>query len=283
MSKVNFLWADLRRECSPDGLYWGTPDGLRGRCVRDPSGIQAGIREYSPEFLCFEYDHPAQEQLQVLRETRLAWPSLPVLMITLDHSEALAVWALRMRVWDYIVLPVTRDDLCVRLTMLAQDCNSSSLSKTGTHPDIPHEQTDESCVGRFVRAISFVEENLSEKISLGEVAQLCGLGPFQFSRAFKHDLGTTFREFLIQRRINRALQLFGNPKASVTEVAFAAGFNDLSYFARVFRRFTGVSPSSYRQERENRHLVGHRTQELSENKPAAWPIAKYSYPPARES
>ena len=73
---------------------------------------------------------------------------------------------------------------------------------------------------------------------IGEVAQLCGLGPFQFSRAFKHDLGTTFREFLIQRRINHALQLFGNPKASVTEVAFAAGFNDLSYFARVFRRFT---------------------------------------------
>jgi AraC-like DNA-binding protein len=251
--------------------------------VRNPSEIPVKIREYSPEFLCFEYDHPAPEQLQVLRETRLAWPSLPVLMITLDHSEALAVWALRMRVWDYVVLPVKQDDLCVRLAMLAQDCNSSTFSNSGTRPDIPQTQTSESGDSRFVRAISFVEENLSEKISLREVAQLCGLGPFQFSRAFKHDLGTTFREFLIQRRINRALQLFGNPRASVTEVAFAAGFNDLSYFARVFRRFTGVSPSFYRQERENRDLAGHRAQELSENRPAAWPIAKYSYPPARES
>jgi AraC-like DNA-binding protein len=141
----------------------------------------------------------------------------------------------------------------------------------------------ESNPPRFERAISFVEENLAEKISLREVAQMCGLGRFQFSRAFKQDLGTTFREFLIQRRVSRALQLFGNRKASVTEVAFAAGFNDLSYFARVFRRFVGVSPSLYRREKEIREVGGQPTQESPENHPTVWPIAKYFYPPARES
>jgi AraC-like DNA-binding protein len=283
MSEVNFLWADLRLEHSPESLYFGMPERFHGTCVRSSSEIQSEIRKNSPSFLCFEYDHPVQEQLHILRDARLAWPFLPVLMITVDHSEALAIWALRMRVWDYVVMPVTRDELCVRVALLTQDCDCSDSCQSGGPLGMTYAKHMESAPPRFEKAMSFVEENLTEKISLREVAQLCGLGPFQFSRAFKQDRGTTFREFLIQRRVNRALQLFGNPKASVTEVAFAAGFNDLSYFARVFRRFVGVSPSLYRREKGIREVAGQPTQESPENHRAVWPIAKYFYPPARES
>jgi|SRR5271167_1857138 len=291
MNKVKFVWVDLRSERCIEGFCNHLPEGYEARYVVGANAIKPAMEENLPGFLCFEYDHPARKQMEALRDTRMSWPAIPVLMITEDHCEELAVWALRMRVWDYVVMPVSREDLCVRLAMLAQVSESRKGQQSSAHsgispgargrprePEIVPEENN-----RFETAVSFVEENLTEKISLGEVAQLCGLGPFQFSRAFKQEQGTTFREFLIQRRINRALQLFDNPKASVTDVAFAAGFNDLSYFARVFRRFTGVTPSCYRQEREVRELMHLPTPEPLPKGPAEWPFAKYSYPSAKKS
>jgi AraC-like DNA-binding protein/CheY-like chemotaxis protein len=259
--------------------------------VKSPEMIHSAITANLPECICFEYDDPAAEQLKPLRDTRLAWPALPVLMFTVGHSEELAVWALRMRLWDYVVKPVSREDLCVRLAVLVRAVESRQDGRQGTKVPAGTSALEEPCPPKAVRtesdrcgtAISFVEENLAEKISLHEVAEMCGLGPFQFSRAFKQDRGTTFREFLIQRRINRALQLFDDPEVSVTDVAFAAGFNDLSYFARVFRRFTGVTPSYYRQERGLRKMMQLPLPEPPQDAPGQWPIAKYSYPAARKS
>jgi AraC-like DNA-binding protein len=291
MNKVRFVWVDLRTEHCVEGLCNHMPEGYEALHVVSADAIKPAIEENLPGFLCFEYDHPAINQMEALRDTRMAWPAIPVLMITVDHSEELAVWALRVRVWDYIVMPVSPEDLYVRLAMLAQIPESRKAQEraapswisAGAWEAQQKPQVSQQETPRFGTAISFVEENLMEKISLGEVAHLCGLGPFQFSRAFKQERGTTFREFLIQRRINRALQLFDDPKASVTDVAFAAGFNDLSYFARVFRRFTGVSPSFYRQEREGRAIVRLPMPEPARNGPAEWPLAKYSYPPAKKS
>jgi two-component system response regulator YesN len=291
MDKLRIIWIDLRLSPRLPGLCEGIPGTYEPFRVGSIDAIQGAIRENQPGFLCFEYDSPAPAHLDALRSARSIHPLLPILMITEDHSEELAVWALRMRVWDYMVAPVSMDDLCLRFAAFSQAAQASqarnwpgiaaasSWSLPGQIGERP--PADREC--RFRPAISFVDENLTEKISLGRVAQISGLGPFQFSRAFKQEQGTTFREFLIQRRINRALQLFNDPQASVTDVAFAVGFNDLSYFARMFRRFTGVSPSLYRKERELRDTFRFPLAEPVRNTRPGWPIAKYSYPTARKS
>lgn len=283
---MDFRW----KPCLP-GLCGRMPECYEALRVSSAEDIPSAIQQNLPRFLCFEYDHPAAEQLEALRLTRLSWPSVPVLMITVSHSEDLAVLALRLRVWDYLVMPVSVETLCARLAMLSrvadQQQDGGCAASFSVRPYNGHawNQTAEPARGknRFERAIWFVEENLTEKISLGEVARLCGLGRFQFSRAFKQGQGTTFREFLIRRRINRALQLFEDPKASVTNIAFAVGFNDLSYFARVFRRLTGVSPSVYRHDKGLRDIARLPVPEPLQTKEPRWPIAKYSYPSARKS
>ena len=96
-------------------------------------------------------------------------------------------------------------------------------------------------------AISYVAANYSEKLRLSTAAKLCDLSRFQFSRNFKKAQGLTFRDFVVQTRIQRAAELMRRPALTVTEAAFMAGFNDLSYFSRVFRKQLGVSPSQYRR------------------------------------
>lgn len=287
MDTSTLLWVDLRVRPCANNLCAALPFGYQVHRTREPNAIPSAVSTLTPVVACFEYDQPDPAQLEILQLTRVGYPNLPVLMITVEHSEALAVWALRVRVWDYLVMPVRTEDLCARLAMLsasqhalANDPAVEALPAVDKAPLITKlGEGVMPSTGRLLPALSFLETNYSEKVSLGRVARLCGLGPYQFSRAFKHEQGTTFREFLILHRLSKAIRMLENSAASVTEVAFSVGFNDLSYFARMFRRYLGVSPSDYRRDKENRPPA----LPLPQIRLPEWPVAKFSYPPATES
>ena len=72
-----------------------------------------------------------------------------------------------------------------------------------------------------------------------------------FYRHFKNATGQTPVEYLINLRLNMAVELLQTaPEAGVSDIAMRSGFNDSSYFARLFRRKFGISPRQFR----NRHL-----------------------------
>jgi len=96
-----------------------------------------------------------------------------------------------------------------------------------------------------LKATDFVREHYHEKFAASLIASHCGLSRFQFSRCFHAVYGITFREYLLRYRIIAACHRLKEGKLPVTEIAFAVGFHDGSYFARMFRRYTGVLPSQY--------------------------------------
>ncbi len=96
-----------------------------------------------------------------------------------------------------------------------------------------------------LRAPQFVQQHFHEKFPASAIAKFCGLSRFQFSRSFHHVFGITFREYLLRYRIREACVRLSQGSAPVTEIAYAVGFHDGSYFARMFRRYTGMLPSQY--------------------------------------
>jgi transcriptional regulator GlxA family with amidase domain len=100
-------------------------------------------------------------------------------------------------------------------------------------------------------AISYIETHYQEKIRLNEVAALCRMDTFTFSRHFKKEQGITFRDYLIRYRIAKAQELLRNPHTSVTAVTLTVGFNDFSHFARTFQQIVGMNPSQYRADQQN--------------------------------
>jgi len=96
-----------------------------------------------------------------------------------------------------------------------------------------------------VKAADFVRDHFHEKFPARDIASYCGLSRFQFSRSFHTVFGITFREYLLRYRIRAACERLVAADMPVTEIAFAVGFHDGSYFARMFRRYTGVLPSQY--------------------------------------
>ncbi|MDY6852662.1 MAG: helix-turn-helix transcriptional regulator [Thermodesulfobacteriota bacterium] len=68
-----------------------------------------------------------------------------------------------------------------------------------------------------------------------------------FSRVFKNKTGRSFKEYLNRVRIEMAKKLMKEKEMNVSEACFTVGFNDLSYFSRVFHNLEGTTPSSYRK------------------------------------
>jgi AraC-like DNA-binding protein len=235
---------------------------LRFHCVSDVGVIADTVRTVAPLALCFEYDYPDIPRLAALQETKLAYPSLPIVMVTQQHSEELAVWAFRSRVWDYFVKPLPVADLlecfgaiqALPRRKAPRASREFSLRKCALPHDTRFQATPQSKLRRVVNeAISYVERNLHNRICQAEIAERCGMSSSQFSRAFKEGHGTTFQEYVLQRRVNQAVRLLRNPAASITDICYTVGFNDQSHFTRMFRRYVGVSPSSYRKRLQNAH------------------------------
>jgi len=92
---------------------------------------------------------------------------------------------------------------------------------------------------------AYIEEHLSEQISLATLAQLARLSPYYFCRAFKQSFGVPPHRFHTGRRIEYAKVLLAGRKHSVTEIGLSVGYSETSSFTAAFRKITGQTPSSY--------------------------------------
>ena len=97
------------------------------------------------------------------------------------------------------------------------------------------------------RCKNLIEANIESDIRLGDLATEAGMSSSHFIRSFRHSTGQTPYQFLLSQRVKRAQFLMRDPRVSLTEVALASGFADQHHLARVFRRITNMTPSSYRR------------------------------------
>ncbi len=99
-----------------------------------------------------------------------------------------------------------------------------------------------------LRAVRFVELHYAENITLAQVAKHVYLSPSYLSTLFKKAMGLSFNEYLRGVRIDEAKRRLACSWDSVTEVAYAVGFDSQSYFSKVFHQSVGVSPTDYQRQ-----------------------------------
>jgi AraC family transcriptional regulator len=92
---------------------------------------------------------------------------------------------------------------------------------------------------------TYIEEHLAEPIALATLAELAGLSPYHFCRAFKQSFGLPPHRYHTSRRIECAKALLAKPALSVTEIGMTVGFSETSSFSAAFRKATGLTPSAY--------------------------------------
>ena len=219
------------------------------------TGAEALVRLRRDRVDVVVLDHrlPDRTGLDVLIELRSIHPSLPVVMLTGYGSEWICASAFKLGVTDYLQKPVSAVDLVAAMQrILSPGVDRNESVNTG---QVPGDLPTPFCLP-IQRAIGLIQQRYWDRLSLSALARQVGMSKYRLSHRFREVLGVTFRDYLLRVRLERAKRLLAAGHVSITAVAQDVGFGDLPRFDKVFKRYTGFTPSAYRasslRERRNK-------------------------------
>jgi two-component system response regulator YesN len=98
-----------------------------------------------------------------------------------------------------------------------------------------------------MKVLKIIESSYKEELTLEETAKSVNVTPQYLSKLFKEDTGKSFKESIIELRINEAKNLLKVSDLNIRKIAYEIGYNDPNYFIRIFKKNTGLTPKEYQR------------------------------------
>ena len=108
---------------------------------------------------------------------------------------------------------------------------------------------------RVDAALKFIDDHLHQPIGLEDVAVAAEVSTSYLKKILKMETGQSVTQIISEKRLQLAVKKLLAPNASITEIAYAVGFNDSNYFSTVFKKHFGLSPSEYREQHSVEGLI----------------------------
>lgn len=118
------------------------------------------------------------------------------------------------------------------------------LEKALHSPEVLRKNMD------MLKVISYMTEHMQEKLMVEDISAVVYMSPAAFSRTFHKSTGMPPITFLNELRLDKAKKLLSATDIKIGQIAEAVGFEEESYFFKIFSRHTGITPTVYRQKRE---------------------------------
>lgn len=156
--------------------------------------------------------------------------------------------ALRYDVFEYLLKPIDDAQVQALMTRILEKMKQRTRkekTETATSPGDP-----------FSRIPAYMEAHYNEEITLNDIAAYAFLNRTYVSELFPRKTGMSFTRYRNTLRIRHACEMIEKDSGSLTEIALAVGYDNLSRFSRVFRQIRGISPQQYRKEHTARKYAG---------------------------
>ncbi len=194
---------------------------------------------------------PDMNGLEVLRDIKQS-SNLPVIMITASRRREDIIEALRLGADDFLEKPFVFDDVKKRID---ETIKRKSLPLPQDPPDrlmlAPDDELQTENLDYRVRAVlAVVASDYHAPVTLYQLGKVVNLAPYYLGRLIKKETGISFKEILARYRLRKAADLLLKSQHRIKEAARLCGFNNFHYFCRLFHRFYGVPPSTYRKTRK---------------------------------
>lgn len=233
-------------------LYRSLP--LKGERVEEciPREAHNCIKNCIADLIVLDCSFDAAHGLQLLKEMKDFCPNVPIIFLTDNRSSDFAGEAFRAGARVFIEKPVNIFELQKTIKNLLKIKRASKekrvplvLSRVDDIRGPMQEITTDkpACV---LRAICYIEEKFSEKISLNMIAKEANLSKYHFSRLFSRHTGMTPLKFTTFMRMQRAKELLEREDLTVSIIAMQVGFNDLGTFIRQYKKHNGMTPTDYK-------------------------------------
>lgn len=98
-------------------------------------------------------------------------------------------------------------------------------------------------------AVQYIDSNLNRQITISELCAKCYVSKNQLYTAFRENLSTTIKDYIVARKLEKAKQLLVDTDKSIIEIAEAVAVGEYSYFCKLFKKKTGMTPKGFRERR----------------------------------
>ena len=228
-------------------LHFIDYDALGMVVVADGSNGLKGvelIKKYQPDIVLADINMPEKDGLDMIKET-LDYDYIAIIISGYDYF-SYAQRALKYGVTDYLLKPISLDDLKEALInareiiykkrkVISQKTDLENAVDISLDPLIKDTTV--------LEMIDYIKNKYQEKISISDLSKDLAYSESMLNRKFKKEVHITFNEYLNRYRINKAIDLLKNSDYNITEIAYMCGYSSAKYFARVFKKYLGMSPS----------------------------------------
>ena len=210
--------------------------------VKAYDGMEAlhQIESLQPDIVIMDINIPVMNGLKVIQLSRLKYPEIAFVIVSGYDDFSYCREALRLQITDYILKPVNYEEFgnCI-------DNLKISLYKKRITQEKEPEKTEERTISSITR---YLQEHLSEEISLAVLAEKFHLNPQYISQLFKSEIGVGFLTYLTNTRLEKAKKLLVSTSLSVAEIAEQCGYGDYRVFSKVFKKTEGITPSQFKRD-----------------------------------
>ena len=196
------------------------------------------VLTYQPDILLLDVQMPLKNGIDVMAAAKKAGLE-PVIIVLSGYDEfKYAQQALKYGAREYLLKPTRAGDILKVVMSLADEY-------FGKEQEVEYEDAQQMNM-QVKSAQAYIAEHYTEDISLTEVAEHVGISAGYMSTLFTQNTGYGFVDYLNHVRIEHACCYLEQHYLKQYEIAYKIGFRDEKYFAKVFRKFMGMSPKEYR-------------------------------------
>ena len=207
------------------------------------------FRKEDCQIALLDISMPGINGLEAAEEIRRGNQACSIIFLTAYEEFDYAKRAIRVRALDYLLKPSTKEDLIAVLEE-AVYLSRQGVAKAPLHMTEPEEKDEKleviknQVLTEHIR--EYLEMHYMEDISLQDAAEQLHYSDAYFCKFFKQNFDKSFIVYLSELRIKKAKELLADITINVKDIGQKVGYRDSSYFTKVFKRFTGVTPSEYR-------------------------------------
>ena len=215
------------------------------------SGLEQAF-ELIPDIIVSDVMMPVMDGIALLERLKsdIRTSHIPVVMLTAKADITSRLTGLEKGADEYLAKPFHEKELRIRLRNLIDMRERMQQHFASLTPDAAHLQDKSLKIeNEFIRKIrAFMEENIAaEEFEIQQLCRQMAMSRAQLYRKFKALTGKSVFEYLRTLRLHKAKELLLTSTLNVTQVCFDVGFNNLSYFSRIFTEEFGRKPSDFRK------------------------------------
>ena len=203
-----------------------------------------------------DIEMPGIDGLEAAKIMRQKDRNCIIIFLTAYDDFSYAKQAIRVKALDYLLKPYDEQELVLTMEEAMRLANQNYQVEVPEELEKePYMEIEDSDDIRFSllkeKVETYIKEHYTEEISMHDIAHIMNYSESYFCKLFKQCFKVNFTTYLANHRMEKAKSMLEDPLTNVKVVGISCGYPDSNYFARVFKRATGLTPTEYRKKKMN--------------------------------